>query len=101
MGGVLFGLLLIIVIFFILYMVVQSAVDSSDMHKTLKEVKSLLEANQRDGLKDVDYNKQDVGEADEADDIHEEIIEEECPACGSKVNSKMYICPNCGLTLKD
>jgi predicted RNA-binding Zn-ribbon protein involved in translation (DUF1610 family) len=87
----------IVVFFYILSYVIQTAIDQSEMHKTLKNIEQLLEANRN---RSANENHQDMQKNTEVE-TGEHIVEEECPACGGRITNITKVCPSCGLTLGD
>jgi hypothetical protein len=76
-----------IVFFFILYYVIRAALDDSKLTRNIQEIKDLLYKEKMKTIKN--------------DNLKEEELTEECPACGRKVKQKETICPECGLKLID
>jgi hypothetical protein len=91
--AVIVWLLGMLIFFFILYNIIQHALNTSDLAKTAKEIKELLGRN--------------GGEApDEATPPRSRTIllekvplEEPCPACGTRVRTDAAECPDCGIKL--
>lgn len=77
-----------------LYILIQAAIDNSATAKILREIKNLLEEQNKSNLdknsdvKIIDYD-------------FELGTYEVCPACAEKVSSNARECPSCGLTLLD
>ncbi|XID94861.1 hypothetical protein ACF3MZ_10220 [Paenibacillaceae bacterium WGS1546] len=83
----LFGLF---VFFFLLYNVIQYAINQSDLAKNVQEIKELLK-NQMSGSPErsrVEYVPEQEGWT------------ETCPGCGSRVPPNASICSDCGLNLR-
>jgi len=79
-----------VIFFFVLFNVIQHALNTSDVAKDLAEIKSLLqERNARDASKQPVKANVDISEAFG-----------HCPACGFVVHSEQTVCPDCGLRLE-
>jgi len=79
---------------YFLYIVILSAIDNSNTTKLLREIKNLLE----------EQNRSDLNKNNEVKIINYDIelgSYELCPACEEKVPSNAKECPSCGLTLID
>lgn len=86
-GALIIWIISTIVFFFFLYLVIQSALDKSEMAKNLRRITELLDSR-----------------INNTNEVTQEIInelDEECPGCDEKVNHNVHFCPRCGLKLRD
>jgi hypothetical protein len=85
----------------ILYWIIISAINSSKMARDINELKEIL-MNQY-SIKPVEYEQNteiiDHDNHSQSNGVRNEIIQEECPACGGKVLSIDQVCRSCGLSL--
>lgn len=87
---------------FILYLVIQSAIDNSRMKAELTEIKTILQEIQKQGYKQANpIIHQEVRAQENIDGIDAESFMENCPACGYEITEKDKFCPSCGLKLRD
>jgi DNA-directed RNA polymerase subunit RPC12/RpoP len=75
-----------IIFFFILYSVIRAALDDSKLAKNIQDIRDIL---YKEKSKIINNN------------VKEEELVEECPACGRKVKQNETTCPECGLKLLD
>ncbi|MBB6669242.1 hypothetical protein [Cohnella nanjingensis] len=102
---VLVGIIAVILFFVIWHSVIQSAIDNSELAKTLKSIQTLLEQRQPPGMTHPSQVREWQSRRSSEDggrDATEEVFEDEgCPGCGTLVSVERISCPECGLTLRD
>ncbi len=78
---------------FVLYTVIKWAIDGSETAENIREIRNILS---------MQYPNEAQGADTEPDEKLEETnyIDDECPACHSKVSETDSECPSCGLILK-
>jgi len=81
------------IFFFVLYLIIQSAIDNSTMAKNIQSISDTLEQLASRTAPQQNQIPNDVESDPEGD--------EECPACGAKVWPDSSACPGCGLKLTD
>lgn len=91
MAIVVWWLISAFVFFFILYSVIQSAIDRSKMAKNIQEIRDFLLTNKAamKGQSELGPNELDID------------LFEYCPGCEFKVMKNAASCPECGLLLRD
>ena len=97
------SLFVIFFIAFVLYWIITSAINSSELAKDIKEIKEILSRQERmnqgvfqSGAVTGDHRANPDSESGIGNDAGER---EECPACGYEVFSTDKTCGSCGLTL--
>jgi hypothetical protein len=78
---------------YVLYLVIRSAIDSSETAQNLREIKRILSLQSNDSK-----------EMEKENQVGCEMLDvsfDKCPACYSKVSQKDKECPSCGLALKN
>lgn len=94
MAALLINLILFIISLFILYAVIKSAINHSEMTETLKNIEQLLQKRYADTHEPSGIIFKDLKTPSST-----EIRIEQCPACQCKVTNRTRVCPSCGLTL--
>jgi len=91
-AAIIIWLIGLFIFFFILYNVIQSALDNTTMARNIQEI--------RDLLSDLKLDKP-VANNPELSMENDDERYEDCPACSYKVKRNESICPDCGLKLID
>lgn len=94
MAALLFNLILFMIAIFILYAVIKSAINHSEMTESLKNIEQLLQKRYADNHESSGMIFKDLKTPSST-----EIRIEQCPACQCKVTNRTQVCPSCGLTL--
>ncbi|WP_123040523.1 hypothetical protein [Cohnella candidum] len=93
-AAVIIWLIGMIIFFFFLYLVVQSAIDNTTMAGNIQEIKDLLQEMKSSRVQAASQQNDENTPAD-----LETAAYEDCPACGNRVRVTDKTCPDCGLTL--
>lgn len=80
-----------LIFFFILYLVIQTAVDNSELAQTLRNIERLLAARPASPERPLPER----GALPQEDGEQQEV----CPGCGAHAGISAEICPACGLRL--
>ncbi|MDR6879867.1 hypothetical protein [Bacillus sp. 3255] len=101
--AILFSIVLWLFGLFILYLVIQSAIDNSRMKSELTEIKTILQEIQKQGFKQAHpFIQQEVRAVSEKNDREAaESYMETCPACRCEITENDKFCPACELKLRD
>jgi predicted PurR-regulated permease PerM len=83
---------------FILHAVIQSAINGSELTKTLKEISEHLKSNPKH---QVESEKRESDQNVLKEAHSENVSNEICPGCGFIVRSNTKFCPSCDLRLND
>jgi|GEM_PF-1810314 len=98
------SLVLLVLFFVALFVVIQNAVNESELAKDVRELKTLLERLAADaaaggGFPDASRGAETAHRASRAEQEGEDGEFEPCPGCGQRVRPADEACPSCGLTL--
>ena len=99
MGIIIIWLISVLISIVVLYWIISSAINSSELARDMREIKELLK-KQNANAQEVSMNKsaRSIKQANDSDNSDEPFLEE-CPACGEQVLSTDPTCRSCGLTL--
>lgn len=100
--AILFSIFLWLFGFYILYLVIQSAIDNSRMRSELTEIKTILQEIQKQEFKRTNpVNNQEVNVKEKKIGMITETFLENCPACSYEFTENDKFCPSCDLKLRD
>ena len=92
--GAIMALFLWFIGIYILYLIISSAINNSDLNSTLKEInKNLKEINDKLGSHEPPLDSTTDNETIDYDEF--------CPGCGANITKEDSECPECGLRLVD
>lgn len=81
---------------FLLFLVIKLAIDSSETAENIREIRRLLSSQ----YSNVNLKEKIEVDVDETLDV-EDLKDDECPACHSKIQETYLECKSCGLRLKN
>jgi len=98
--GIVLYIIFTFIFFYILFYTIRGALNDSELTRTMKEIKVLLE-NDPSRRPDAPVNGEGAAAGGSVEADGESHAAESCPACGHRTGPDDRSCPSCELALKD